>query len=276
MRTDLMSYEGAAYIARKQQFNFGEKFVKQWASVTKNGEDLSGLIEEMREAFAGLTHAEVKRGLSTMLNKTFVPGLSEFRSWCRPVSGVDISWDGPDVAWTKALESLDEAKTIVWTDEAVAAMAVAQPALDFGDKFTAARAFKDHYARAVEKAKAEERMPRYWTSLGTDPEHRVHAVNQAAGLLQLKPEQSHALVGYIEESKQPIASNVSEHLANLKAMLGVPARSNLDAQQEELDAIEAEKRKQIAALRTHQETHIDPFDDQDLYHEVAGQQRGME
>jgi hypothetical protein len=85
---NLMSYEGAAYIAEQMQLNYGEKFIKQWAKVVEiNGVvDTTPLIETMRETFAGLKRSEVERGLSAMLDKTFVPSLPEFRSWCKQPS----------------------------------------------------------------------------------------------------------------------------------------------------------------------------------------------
>lgn len=92
MRTDaLMSLEGATSIVKEMHATFGEKFVRQWASIQRND-----LIETTRRVLAGLTVGEVNRGLQTMYGKIFPPTLSEFRAWCTQGSGnfadVDLAY----------------------------------------------------------------------------------------------------------------------------------------------------------------------------------------
>lgn len=77
-----LNREWAVGILKRQMTYFGEKFNKQWASVTDGGTNLEPLIESMQEVFEGLNEVEISRGLTTMRTKTFVPSLPEFRSWC--------------------------------------------------------------------------------------------------------------------------------------------------------------------------------------------------
>lgn len=81
-------------------------------------------------------------------------------------------------AWSLVLESQDEARTIIWTDEIASGACVARPILDAGDKVGARMAFIGAYDRAVAAAKAEGRKPRWWPSLGESKEQRTEAIEQ--------------------------------------------------------------------------------------------------
>lgn len=261
MSIETMSHEGATMIIKEMRNTFGEKFNKQWAGI-----DRDDLIETAKRVLSGLTKSEVQRGLTTMYSKTFCPSLPEFRGMCRPSASLDISWDSPDVAWSKALESEDERLTIIWTDEASESYGIAKPALDAKDKFTAGRAFKDHYAKLIDKAKLEQRMPKYWTSLGDDAEHRLTTVQANSGLLVLDEKQEKSLVGYISEQKQPLPTDVSERLAKIRAELGFGQETQEQRYAKQLAEQEAEKQRQIDALKDRIETRfLDPFEDKEEY-----------
>lgn len=90
-----------------------------------------------------------------------------------------------DEAWAMSLEALDEAKTVVWTDEARAAFSIARPVLAEGDKVGARMAFRDAYDRIVRESR-ERAIPAKWSaSLGWDKSLREVALRhaEAAGLL---------------------------------------------------------------------------------------------
>lgn len=261
-----LNRDWAVGILKRQRMYFGEKFNKQWAEITQNGQDLEPLIEAMQEVFEGLDEVEISRGLNTMRTKTFVPSLPEFRSWCRP--GNDDEWLSPDQAWAISIESLDESKTIVWSDEMAQAFSFVKALLDMGDKFSAARAFKDRYASLVAQAKAKGEKPKMYASLGHDPEHRVIAVKavQEMGMLKISHDQSQNMIGYLEDSKQPIASKVNDHIAKMREVLGVTEQSIAEKETKRLAEIEASKNAQMQALEERQaQRHIDPFDDNELY-----------
>lgn len=261
MTDNLMTIESATKILDKMRAVFGTKFQKQWANVTTQE-----LVLAAQQVLAGLTRQEVERGFAEMITKTFCPSLPEFRAWCRPSAFLDISWDSPDVAWSKALESEDERLTIIWTDEASESFGIAKPALDANDKFTAGRAFKDHYAKLIEKAKLEQRMPNYWTSLGDDANHRLIAVQANSALLALDEKQEQLLVGYISEEKKPLPTDFAEKLAKLRDELGFNQETAEQRYAKQLAEQEAKKQRQIDALKDRvQQRHVDPFDDKEEY-----------
>ena len=75
-----------------------------------------------------------------------------------------------DEAWATALRSRDEAATVVWTDEAARAFAIARPVLEAGDEVGARMAFRQAYDRLVDLARFERRAPAWTASLGTSKE----------------------------------------------------------------------------------------------------------
>lgn len=263
--TEKLDYEWAKGIMKRMRGYFGEKFDKQWASVTENGNNPAELIETMQEVFAGLNEAEIARGLNTMRSKTFVPSLPEFRSWCQPKPKDE--WLTVEQAWSIAIDSMDDAKTVIWCDEIAQALTAVESLLDMGDKFSAARAFKDHYAGLVERARAEFRSPKMYASLGDDKEHRIIAVEHAqqTGMLKLDQKTEYETVGYLKDFTTPIAENVASHIAAMKANLGVKTKTDAEMNAEDLARVEAAKRKQIATLEERITRHLDPYDDKEDY-----------
>lgn len=86
---------------------------------------------------------------------------------------------GADEAWAIALGALDEADTVVWTDEMAQAFAVAQPVLEARDKVGARVAFRDAYDRLVREAREAGRGCRWVASIGHDATRREAALTQA-------------------------------------------------------------------------------------------------
>ena len=90
-----------------------------------------------------------------------------------------------DEAWATALIALDEAETVIWTEEARQAFAIARPVLSVGDKVGARMAFRDAYDRIVLDNR-EKGIGAVWAaSLGWDKDRRAAALKRAesAGLL---------------------------------------------------------------------------------------------
>lgn len=85
-------------------------------------------------------------------------------------------------AWGLVLASLDESDTVVWTEQIAEAAGIAQPVLDVGDEVGARMAFRDAYDRIL-RERADP--PRWFPSLGSDPQRRSAALDRAsrAGLL---------------------------------------------------------------------------------------------
>lgn len=95
-------------------------------------------------------------------------------------SAADDGRPGPEEAWAIALRAVDEAETVVWTQDIAQAWHVARTVLDAGDEVGARMAFREAYARIVGEVRAC-RIPVGWVaSLGFDTQRRNAALQQAA------------------------------------------------------------------------------------------------
>ena len=124
---------------------------------------------------------------------TFMPKPADIIRTIQEVNGTPESqWLSANEAWAIALPAVDEAATVVWTQEMAKAWAVAKPILDAGDKIGARMAFIPAYDRFVDQAKRESRTPHYEISAGWDANMRELAVQNAvtAGLLPPPPQQT--------------------------------------------------------------------------------------
>lgn len=84
-----------------------------------------------------------------------------------------------DEAWAIALYASDESDSVVMTDEIHVALTAARPVLERGDKIGARMAFKAAYLRAVDNNRRQA-VPAKWTlSMGSDPQRRLMAVQEA-------------------------------------------------------------------------------------------------
>jgi hypothetical protein len=82
------------------------------------------------------------------------------------IARIDDGRPGPEEAW--AMLPMSEAQTVVWTDEMIAAWAVAAPLLAEGDRIGARMAFKESYAKQMLLARDEQRPARWRPSIGSD------------------------------------------------------------------------------------------------------------
>lgn len=92
---------------------------------------------------------------------------------------------GRDEAWAIAQNALDEAKTVVVTEEILGALEIARPLIEIRDKVAARMAFIEAYDRLVAEKRAKAAPMEWQVSLGTDKHQRVAAIESAAvrGLL---------------------------------------------------------------------------------------------
>lgn len=111
----------------------------------------------------------------------------------------------PNEAWATASQALDESKTIVWTDEMAQAWSAARPLAYAGDMIGARMAFLSAYERLVRDARDERRLPVVSISEGWDAAGRAAAVEKAARLGYVKPEQAHAYLPAPEPVFNPVA-----------------------------------------------------------------------
>ena len=124
----------------------------------------------------------IRRALADHCSSSeFAPVAAVIARRCRELDGRPTA----DEAWAVALQSVDEAETVVWTTETMKAFYVCKPVLDAGDKIGARMAFRDAYSRFVAEARTSREPVKWEISLGSDAQRRdvVLMTAQAAGLI---------------------------------------------------------------------------------------------
>lgn len=111
----------------------------------------------------------------------------------------------PNEAWSLALAASDEFDSVVLTDEIRAALGIAGPVLNAGDKVGARMAFLSAYQRLVDDARRCNRPVRWELSMGFDPQRRLAAVEQAARLGRLPDHQAREYIAQL--THQPITQD---------------------------------------------------------------------
>ncbi len=115
---------------------------------------------------------------------------------------------GAEEAWAVAYWAMNEAATVVWTDEMAEAFGLARPLLLAGDEVAARMAFKEAYTRILADAR-ERRVPPRWTAtLGFDK------AEQASVL------QPHIAAGRIAADMLPVAAIGLDEVLSLPAPEG--------------------------------------------------------
>jgi hypothetical protein len=117
------------------------------------------------------------------MGREWPPTLPEFVKMCRQADPNSAGGHPTaNEAWGLVLASRDESETVVWTEQIAEAAGIAQPVLDAGDEVGARMAFRDAYDRIL-RERADP--PRWFPSLGRDPQRRTAAIDRAvrAGLL---------------------------------------------------------------------------------------------
>lgn len=182
----------------------------------------------------------IRRSLADHCSSSeFAPVAAVIAKRCKELDGRPTA----DEAWAVALQSVDEAETVVWTTETAQAFYACKPVLIAGDKVGARMAFRDAYNRFVAEARTS-RIPVKWdVSLGSDAQRRDVALMtaQAAGLITWKA--GPALEGpddVSEEKRQEASQKVRELLASLRS-----GQEKWDRQR----ALEIERQRQEIAQR---------------------------
>lgn len=114
-------------------------------------------------------------------NGEFAPLPAGIAKRCKLMDGRPNS----EEAWAIALQSQDEANTVVWTEEIAQAFGICQTVLDMGDEVGARMAFKEAYSRIIAEARSTHKSAKWVASLGWDADKRVAVLQNAsvAGLL---------------------------------------------------------------------------------------------
>ncbi|MFP6818678.1 hypothetical protein [Acinetobacter sp.] len=249
--------EDAQRLISKMRINYGKKFIDQWAGV-----EVDELATEMVERYQGLSPADFQRGIKRMDHEQWPPTIPEFRSWCEPQTD---DWLGAHEAWSIAEKSIGfdgEELTVIWTEQMSTAFSRCEELVKTGDKYQRAEAkkiFCDAYDRLVTQAKDQGLKPVYITSLGTNKDQQITAIQQAelegfltapVALAQLEHKQTEAEIQADAEKYKTTAQKALEKLGPL-------IKRNVNKMKPEL--------KEVQPWEAVEEQHIDPFDDMEQY-----------
>lgn len=158
----------------------------------------------------------------------------------------------PNEAWAIALQSFDEAETVLLTDEIRQATAAASPVFHSGDKIGARMAFLAAYQRLVDAARRDARAVVWHLSLGHNPERRAQAVEEAQRLGRLPAPEAQRLLADLRPEQ--ITADGQAIAGLLTGRAGSPSpetRKRLAAIRDQLTAAgrkrDAERQAQVAA-----------------------------
>lgn len=209
-------------------------------------------FDDVRRAFSA--HLTGKRG-------QFAPLPADILQNLRAVSG-HLS---TEEAWALALESTDEAVTVVWTDEIAQALAAARPCLEAGDKFGASKAFASAYERSMQQAAPQ---PVWRVSLGDDKAHRIIAMEAAHKLGRLTSDQVRRLLPP-KKSEGPVVALLAGKTEGLDSRWKELAEK-LRFEQEERDSqADAERQRQIKEFNARRKAVLDAIEKQEAAVEAA-------
>lgn len=180
-------------------------------------------------------------------NGEFAPVPAGIAKRCKLMDGRPTA----DEAWAIALTSVDEADTVVWTEETAEAFGLCRSVLDMGDEVGARRAFIEAYNRFVTVARGLGRPAKWNVSMGWDSVKREAALTKAqtAGLLPA-PTVRNLLPNYAEPGEKVQEcpeglKRVKEELAKLQD--GWAKAEKLRQEKIEAERKEAEDRKREIA-----------------------------
>ena len=254
----IFTTEHAARLMNKMKAFYGKKYAEQWGDIPAKD-----IAEAMVECLQGLTQEDFKRGYMRMQRSTFCPTIPEFRSWCEPKTD---DWLGSHEAWAIAEKSIGfdgQELTVIWTEQMAQAFSRCEDLVKTGDKYQRAEAkkiFCDAYDRLVTQAKDQGLKPIYVTSLGTDKDQQIAAINQATVDGFLTAPDATALLEHKQTKLEQLSESeryktiAQEALAKLGPLI---KRNPVNRMTEE--------HKEPQPWESIEDEHIDPFDNFEEY-----------
>ena len=144
------------------------------------GQDVADWIGILAAVPFQAVEAAFNRHLTDPKHGSYLPKPADIFRQLNQASA-DDGRPGADDAWGIMLRLVnDERETGVLTDEMRIGWTACQPILDLGDEVGARLAFRESYAREVEKARKMAVAPRWTPTLGTDPTLRQTRLREAA------------------------------------------------------------------------------------------------
>lgn len=254
----IFTTEHAARLMNKMKAFYGKKYAEQWGDIPA-----VDIADAMVECLQGLTQEDFKRGYLRMQKSTFCPTIPEFRSWCEPKTD---DWLGSHEAWAIAEKSIGfdgQELTVIWTEQMAQAFSRCEDLVKTGDKYQRAEAkkiFCDAYDRLVTQAKDQGLKPIYVTSLGTDKDQQIAAINQATVDGFLTAPDATALLEHKQTKLEQLSESeryktiAQEALAKLGPLI---KRNPINRM--------AEEHKEPQPWESIEDEHIDPFDNFEEY-----------
>ena len=254
----IFTTEHAARLMNKMKAFYGKKYAEQWGDIPAKD-----IAEAMVECLQGLSQDDFKRGYMRMQRSTFCPTIPEFRSWCEPKTD---DWLGSHEAWAIAEKSIGfdgQELTVIWTEQMAQAFSRCEDLVKTGDKYQRAEAkkiFCDTYDRLVTQAKDQCLKPIYVTSLGTDKDQQIAAINQATVDGFLTAPDATALLEHKQTKLEQLSESeryktiAQEALAKLGPLI---KRNPVNRMTEE--------HKEPQPWESIEDEHIDPFDNFEEY-----------
>ncbi len=254
----IFTTEHAARLMNKMKAFYGKKYAEQWGDIPA-----ADIADAMVECLQGLNQEDFKRGYLRMQKSTFCPTIPEFRSWCEPKTD---DWLGSHEAWAIAEKSIGfdgQELTVIWTEQMAQAFSRCEDLVKTGDKYQRAEAkkiFCDAYDRLVTQAKDQGLKPIYVTSLGTDKDQQIVAINQATVDGFLTAPDATALL----EHKQTKLEQLSESERYKTIAQEALAKLGLLIKRNPINRM-AEEHKEPQPWESIEDEHIDPFDNFEEY-----------
>ncbi|MDG9785885.1 hypothetical protein [Acinetobacter johnsonii] len=254
----IFTTEHAARLMNKMKAFYGKKYAEQWGDIPA-----ADIADAMVECLQGLNQEDFKRGYMRMQRSTFCPTIPEFRSWCEPKTD---DWLGSHEAWAIAEKSIGfdgQELTVIWTEQMAHAFSRCEDLVKTGDKYQRAEAkkiFCDAYDRLVTQAKDQGLKPIYVTSLGTDKDQQIAAINQATVDGFLTAPDATALLEHKQTKLEQLSESeryktiAQEALAKLGPLI---KRNPINRMTEE--------HKEPQPWESIEDEHIDPFDNFEEY-----------
>lgn len=216
------------------------------------------LGHEIRPAAAMLMADDLSKYPLPALNKALARCRAEITGRLTPKAIIERLEDGgvwlsANEAWALALPALDEAQTVVWTDEIAKAWTVALPILEAGDKIGARMAFIPAYERLVQAAREAGKPVQWQISAGWDPALRDQAMQKAVTTGLLPPPKPEPVLQITGPDQQPLTEEQLE--ANRQRMaenfrkLGEALKANRQQNEEERARQREEARQAFEARK---------------------------
>lgn len=156
----------------------------------------------------------------------------------------------PNEAWAIALNSTDEAATVIMTEQIGKAMAAARPVLELGDKVGARMAFLEAYRREVDIARQRREVAGWQVSLGWDSDSRQHVLDDAVQRGLINHKQAPQLPAPVEV---PSTETQRHNIARLKQVIADTQCDQSDARRlrkaNERRDFEAHKKAEVSRLQ---------------------------